>query len=134
MKRILAIAALAGLVFGISLVAARRVSAHTRHGSGVLEGIVIGPDDRPVPYASVTYQSASGSEPHALHTDGHGRFRITKLSEDAYELRATSRGVFSEWQKNVWLRAGETKSVTLHLIYAREMPKSASKKPSSRKH
>jgi hypothetical protein len=133
MKRILAIAALLALVLGASMVATRRVSART-HGNGTLLGLVLGPDDRPVPYASVTYQSASGSEPHALRADSHGRFRITRLNEDAYSLRATRKGIFSEWEKNVMVHKGETKSVTLRLIYAREMPKWPSGRSSSSRH
>lgn len=92
-------------------------------GTATITGIVIGPDDRPVPNASVTYQSSGGSAPHAVHTDAHGRFRLSKLRADSYDLRATSKGVFSEWVKNLPLRRGETKSVTLNLIYAKTMPK-----------
>jgi hypothetical protein len=39
-------------------------------------------------------------------------------------MRASSKGVFSEWQKNVTLGRGQTKDITLQLIYAKEMPKS----------
>jgi hypothetical protein len=40
-------------------------------------------------------------------------------------VRASSKGVFSEWEKNVALGRGQTKDITLQLIYAKEMPKSA---------
>jgi len=97
--------------------------AAQRKGNGVLSGVVVGPDDRPVPHAGVTYQSSGGTAPHALHADSQGRFTITKLRSDNYDLRASGRGVFSEWEKNVTVRSGRTKSVTLHLIYAKEIPK-----------
>ena len=112
-------------IFLLALVAVRDVSAAPqRRGSATLSGVVLGPDDRPVAHASVTYQSSSGTAPHAVHTDSHGHFTITKLrGGDNYDLRASGKGVFSEWQKNISLRPGQTKSVTLQLIYAKEIPK-----------
>jgi hypothetical protein len=98
-----------------------------RSGSGILSGVVLGPDDRPVPHAGVTYQSSGGTAPHAVHADSQGRFTIRKLRSDNYDLRASGKGVFSEWEKNVTVRSGRTKSVTLHLIYAREIPKEYAK-------
>jgi len=96
-------------------------------GSGILSGVVLGPDDKPVPHAGVTYQSSAGTAPHAVHADSQGRFTIRKLRSDNYDLRASGKGVFSEWEKNVTVRSGRTKSVTLHLIYAREIPKEYAK-------
>lgn len=101
--------------------------AAQRKGAGILSGVVLGPDDRPVPHAGVTYQSSGGTAPHAVHADAQGRFTITKLRSDNYDLRASSKGVFSEWEKNVTVRSGHTKSVTLHLIYAKEIPKEYTK-------
>ena len=88
-----------------------------------LTGVVIGPDDKPVPHAVITYQSAGGNAPHVVHADAKGRFAIAKLRSDAYEVRAAGKGVFSEWEKNVLVRPGQTKSLTLRLIYAKEIPK-----------
>lgn len=100
---------------------------HHGKGPGELTGVVLGPDDKPVPHASVTYQSSAGMAPHAVHADSHGHFYITKLKADNYDLRASSRGVFSEWEKNVTVHSGGTKSVTLRLIYAKEIPKAYTK-------
>ena len=99
------------------------VAGPQARGSATLTGTVLGPDDRPVPHASVSYQSSSGSSPHVIHADSHGHFIISKLVADAYDLRASGRGVFSDWQKNVNLRTGQTKTLTLHLIYAKDIPK-----------
>ncbi|HEY2461292.1 MAG TPA: carboxypeptidase-like regulatory domain-containing protein [Candidatus Acidoferrum sp.] len=113
-----------GATLLIVLVGAQTVSAAPqRSGSGVLSGVVLGPDDRPVPHASVTYQSSGGNAPHAVHADSHGHFSIVKLRSDNYDLRASGKGVFSEWEKNVAVRSGQTKSMTLHLIYAKDLPK-----------
>ncbi len=106
------------------LVTACGVSAAPQSkGSSTLSGVVLGPDDKPVPHASVSYQLSSGSAPHAVHTDSHGYFSIGKLRADIYDLRASGKGVFSPWEKNIALRSGETKNLTLHLVYAKEIPK-----------
>jgi Carboxypeptidase regulatory-like domain len=113
-------------VFLIALVAAREVvAAPQSKGAATLSGVVIGPDDKPVAHASVSYQSSGGNAPHAVYTDARGRFTITKLKSDNYDLRASSKGIFSEWQKNVFVRKGRTNDITLQLIYAREMPKAS---------
>jgi hypothetical protein len=111
-------------IFAAALATARGVSAapQSKH-SATLSGVVLGPDDKPVPHASVSYQSSGGNAPHAVHADSHGRFTITQLRSDNYDVRASGKGVFSEWEKNVSLRSGQTKTVTLRLIYAKEIPK-----------
>jgi hypothetical protein len=114
------------MVLAVALVAAQNLAAQHK-GAGVISGVVLGPDDKPVPHASVTYQSSAGMAPHAVHTDAQGRFTITKLHSDIYDLRASGKGVFSEWEKNVAVRSGHTKSITLRLIYANEIPKAYTK-------
>ena len=111
-------------IFLLTLVAVRGVAAAPqRKGSSTLSGVVLGPDDRPVAHAAVSYQSAGGVAPHVVRTDSQGHFTISKLKADNYDLRASGKGVFSEWEKNVNLRSGARKEVTLHLIYAKEIPK-----------
>jgi len=113
--------------FSLALVAVRGVlAAPQTKGSAILSGVVIGPDDKPVPHASVSYQSSDGSAPHAVHTDAHGRFTIAQLRADNYDIRASAKGIFSEWEKNISVRKGQTKSIELRLIYAKEMPKPVS--------
>ncbi|HYL84923.1 MAG TPA: carboxypeptidase-like regulatory domain-containing protein [Candidatus Angelobacter sp.] len=112
-------------IFVLALVAVPRVSAAPQgKGPATLTGTVLGPDDKPVPHANISYQSSSGSlPPHVVRADSHGNFTITKLHADAYDLRASGRGVFSAWEKNINLHAGQTRSVTLRLIYAKKIPK-----------
>jgi hypothetical protein len=111
-------------IFLLTLVAVRGVSAAPQSkGSSTLSGVVLGPDDKPVANASVSYQVSSGSAPHVVRTDAHGHFTISKLKADNYDLRASGKGVFSEWQKNITLRSGATKELTLRLIYAKQIPK-----------
>ena len=94
-----------------------------KKGTATVTGLVVGPDDKPVPHAAVTYQSSGGNAPHAVHADAYGRFTITKLRADNYDMRASGKGVFSEWQKNITVHSGQTKNVTLRLIYAKGVPK-----------
>ncbi len=111
-------------IFLLMLAAVNSVSAAPqRKGSSTLTGVVLGPDDRPVAHAAVSYQSSGGSAPHVVRTDSQGHFTISKLKADNYDLRASGKGVFSEWEKNVNLRSGARKEVTLRLIYAKEIPK-----------
>jgi hypothetical protein len=110
----------------VALMCVQNLAAQHK-GAGVLSGVVLGPDDKPVPHASVTYQSSAGIAPHAVHADSQGHFTITKLRTDNYDLRASGKGVYSEWEKNVAVRSGQTKSITLRLIYAKEIPKAYTK-------
>ena len=127
MKRILAITIALLTVSGTAAMAGQYGAPKAWKGKtgGVISGVVLGPDDKPAPHAAITYQSSGGDSPHAVHADAHGRFTIAKLHTDNYDLRASANGIFSEWEKNVTIHNGETRSVTLHLIYARQMPKSA---------
>jgi hypothetical protein len=102
--------------------AARRTAAEPQTGSGIVAGVVIGPDDKPVPHAVITYQSGGGTAPHVVHADAKGHFSIPKLRSDNYQVRASGKGVFSEWE-NISVKSGKTKEVTLHLIYAKQVPK-----------
>src|SRR6266403_3973569 len=126
MKRLISFLTIVSILFTGTLIVTRPVFAsHEAKGTSVLTGVVVGPNDKPVAHAAVSYQSSGGNAAHAVHTDAHGRFTITKLPADNYDLRASANGIFSEWEKNVTIHNGETRSVTLHLIYAKQMPKSA---------
>jgi hypothetical protein len=124
MKRPLSFVLILATLFGTALVATRTVFAQPQHkGSSTLTGVVLGPNDKPVARAVITYQSSGGSAPHVVRTDAHGRFTIPKLIADNYDLRASASGIFSVWEKNFTLRSGETRSITLRLVYAKQMPK-----------
>jgi len=110
-------------VFLGALMAVHSAVALPQRGAGILSGVVLGPNDKPVAHATVTYQSGGGTAPHIVHTDSKGHFSIAKLKTDNYDLRASAKGIFSEWEKNVMVRSGKTQFVTLQLIYAKEMPK-----------
>ena len=71
-----------------------QISRPARHAS--LDGVVLGPDGKPVANAVVTYQSGGGDTPHAMHTDLHGRFHIVRCARDNYDLRASAHGKYSQ--------------------------------------
>lgn len=121
------------MAFFLVLAAIPRVQAAPQSkGTSIITGVVIGPDDKPAPHASISYQYSDGSGPHAVRADVHGRFTIVHLRASSYDVRASANGVFSDWERNIPLRKGQTRSMELHLIYAKEMPKAASdKKPKS---
>jgi len=129
MKRFLYLLIIFAALLTTALIATRSVLASPQRteakGTSVLTGVVIGPNDKPVAHAAVSYQSSGGNAAHAVHTDAHGRFTITRLPSDNYDLRASANGIFSEWEKNVTVHTGQTRSITLQLIYAKQMPKVA---------
>ena len=128
MKRLLYFLIVFTTLLATALLATRSVLASPQRsqpkGTSVLTGVVIGPNDKPVANASVSYQSSNGSFPHAVHTDARGRFTITKLAADNYDVRATANGIFSDWEKNVTIHSGQVRNIELRLIYVNKKPKS----------
>jgi hypothetical protein len=122
MKHILIVACICQLTLAGSAAALPQHRGGAR-GSGSLVGTVTGPNDKPVPNAVVTYQTGGGETPHVVRTDAKGHFSIPKLRVDNYDVRASGNGVFSEWEKNVSIKPNQTRSVTLRMIYAKEVPK-----------
>ena len=99
-----------------SLIGAPGAAAAPQGGSGVVTGVVLGADHKPIPNAIVTYQNAGGNAPHVAHADAHGHFTISKLRGDVYAIRATGNGVSSAWE-NVAVHPGKTKTVALRAIF-----------------
>jgi hypothetical protein len=81
-----------------------------------IQGVVLGADGKPVPAAAVACQSSAGIRPRVVHTDKKGHYLITGLKQDSYDLRASANGAYSDWEKNLPLRLGQTKDVTLYLL------------------
>ncbi len=81
-----------------------------------IQGTVLGANGKPVPAAAVTCQSSAGVRPRIVHTDSKGHFSVSGLKQDSYDLRATANGAYSDWEKNIPLRNGQTKEITLQLL------------------
>jgi len=113
------------LVLGLTIGGPCVYGGPQRGHSAELTGEVLSPTGKPVAGAVVTYQSGGGHTAHVVHTDVHGRFTVVKLRRDNYDLRASSHGLYSTWEKNVMVRSGEAKSVTLRLTNGAEPAKSS---------
>jgi uncharacterized membrane protein len=101
----------------LALIAARaEAQTSTKSSQSTIKGIVLGADGKPVPAAAITCQSSAGIRPRVVHTDAKGRYLISGLKQDSYDLRATAQGAYSDWEKNIPLRKGQTKEITLHLL------------------
>ncbi len=110
-------------LMGIALLIPAFTNAQTpQKGATILAGTVIGLDGKPVPHAAVSCQSSGGFAPHAVYTNSKGKFVIAGLRQDSYDLRASFKGVNSDWQRFVYVKKGQTKEVTLHLELDSEPP------------
>ena len=87
-----------------------------KKGKASLTGVMIGHDGNPVEHAAVVCQSSSGSSPRVVYTDENGRFAIKGLRQDNYDLRATANGFYSNWLKNIVVRNGQIREVTVRLV------------------
>jgi hypothetical protein len=110
---------ISGVVFLFAALANAQTSPKTKT---TLTGVVLGVDGKPVAHAAVSCQSSGGVSPHAVHTDIKGRFVITGLKQDSYDLRASANGANSDWHRNIPLKRGQTKEVTLRLELGTETP------------
>ena len=107
------------LLVGLSLLIAKYASAQNLPAiktGATLTGLVLDTDGTPVARASVSCQSAGGLAPHAVYTDAKGRFTVNGLKQDSYDLRAYFEGTYSDWIRNLPLRKGQKKIVTLRLV------------------
>jgi Carboxypeptidase regulatory-like domain len=110
------VAVLLSLVLLISLNGALAQTSSHSASTTTIKGTVLGADGKPVVAAAVECQSAAGLRPRVVHTDSKGHYAFTGLKQDAYDLRATSNGAYSDWEKNIPLRKGQTKEITLRLL------------------
>lgn len=84
-------------------------------GMGTLAGVVLNAQGRPVAGASVMMQTATGGNPHATVTNSEGRFFFPELIHGYYDLRATHKGLVSDWKHNIEVNTGKQTEVKLRL-------------------
>ena len=105
------------LMLGMAILFAQDIRAQTRKKTGAtITGTVLDSNGKPVANASVTCETSSGMKPRAVHTDKNGKFFITGLKQESYDLRASRNGAYSDWERNIPLRKSQTKDVTLQLL------------------
>jgi len=105
------------LMLDMAILFAQDIHAQTRKKTGAtITGTVLDSNGKPVANASVTCETSSGMKPRAVHTDKNGKFFITGLKQESYDLRASRNGAYSDWERNIPLRQSQTKDVTLQLL------------------
>ena len=113
MKRLLAL--LSGLVFFSLVLSVRSLATPSPAGLGTVGGEVLDPKGKPIADARVTLQDSEGGHLQTTETNTQGRFWFPSLPEGQYSVRASDRGLISEWRQNVWVSPGRETDVTLHL-------------------
>ena len=114
--RVLILARFASLPLLLSLtIGAPTVRAQFARGLGTVQGTVLDAHGHPVAEASVTIQTSDGLKPHATHTDSSGHYEFARYDAGQYDLRAYSKGQFSDWSKHIVIRPKKTTEVTLHM-------------------
>jgi len=117
MKRsVLVLPVLASLALLMSLTfGAVTARAQFARGLGTVQGTVLDAHGKPVSEASVTIQTSDGLKPHATHTDSSGHYEFARYDAGQYDLRAYSKGQFSDWSKHIVIRPKKTTEVTLRM-------------------
>ncbi len=105
------------VMLDMAILFAQDIHAQTRKKTGAtITGTVLDSNGKPVANASITCETSSGMKPRAVHTDKNGKFFITGLKQESYDLRASRNGAYSDWERNIPLRQSQTKDVTLQLL------------------
>ena len=84
-------------------------------GLGTVGGQVLNGDGKPAANARVMLQASDGGDMQTAQTNADGRFWFAELPEGQYDVRASDKGLISEWRQNVWVSPGKQTNVTLHL-------------------
>jgi hypothetical protein len=120
------------LMVGVVIVFSQGVNAQTKKKTGAtITGTVLDSDGKTVANATVTCQTSSGMKPRVVHSDAKGTFLVTGLKQESYDLRASRKGAYSDWERNIPLGKSQTKHVTLQLLNGNT---ATSAVPASKKH
>ena len=115
-RSVLVLTAFTSLTLLLSLTLdAATARAQFARGLGTVQGTVLDAHGKPVPEASVTIQTSDGLKPHATHTDSSGHYEFARYDAGQYDLRAYSKGQFSDWSKHIVIRPKKTTDVTLRM-------------------
>jgi len=105
------------LILGLTVLFAHDIQAQTKKKTGAtITGTVLDSNGRPVANATVTCETSSGLKPRVVHADKSGKFFITGLKQESYDLRASRNGAYSDWEKNIPLGKSQSKDITLQLL------------------
>jgi len=91
-------------------------SSHAKTSVGTLEGMVVDAHGNGIAGATVTMQTSDGQHPHATRTGAGGRFAFARFATGQYDLRAYSRGAYSEWARRVAIHSQKPTQITLRIV------------------
>jgi len=103
------------VIFALLVAFGAAATAYARGPIGDLTGTVVDAKGKPVADATVTMQSSDGKRPYATHTDATGHFKFTRYETGEYDLRAYSKGMFSDWVKRISIHSKKTTEITLRM-------------------
>ena len=87
-------------------------------GNGAIEGVVVDPELRPVPGASVSIRADDTGEIRRTLTDERGRFSALAMPVGAYTIEATLEGFAPSRRAGIIVRVGHAEVVNLQLAVA----------------
>ncbi|MBK9242646.1 MAG: TonB-dependent receptor [Acidobacteria bacterium] len=87
-------------------------------GNGAIEGVVVDPERRPVPGASVSIRADDTGEIRRTLTDERGRFSALAMPVGAYTIEATLEGFAPSRRAGIIVRVGHAEVVNLQLAIA----------------
>ena len=87
-------------------------------GNGAIEGVVVDPELRPVPGASVSIRADDTGEIRRTLTDERGRFSALAMPVGAYTIEATLEGFAPSRRAGIIVRVGHAEVVNLQLAIA----------------
>ena len=95
------------------------IGVNARTPLGTLEGTVIGLHGEAIAGATVMIQTSYGQHPHVTRTDASGHFAFIRFATGQYDLRAYSRGSYSDWAKRVPLRSRKPTQIVLRITLSK---------------
>jgi hypothetical protein len=110
------------IAFLLAILVAVPLLAQKAQPTGTISGIVNKVDGTPQPGARVYLQPGDGHVPHTIQTDATGRYKFEKIRIGLYDVRAQAGGLWSDYQRNVNVRANQEVTVDLQIKPA-EPPK-----------
>jgi hypothetical protein len=78
--------------------------------TGAIRGVVLDPDARPVPAATIAVVNAATGTPRSAVTDADGRFAVELLPPGDYSARAEIKGMSPQVTPQIHVEVGRRRS------------------------
>jgi len=107
---------ISNLVLALFLMGLFSTGSDARTAVGTLEGTVVDMQGNAIAGATVTIQTSDGQHPHVARTDENGQFSFSRFAVGQYDLRAYSRGTYSDWARRISIHAHKPTAITLRIL------------------